>query len=163
MSSLQTKITICESIIAYDFTDEVLCAKALSAYAACVTIQGQTRNLQHNSHMAVYGDAVSASYLCRTWLDSGLDSQWTAIRECVLGNANLAAVGFCHNLDRCVLLNPGTTAVSDKTMATTVEAILGAVHVDGGNAALGLVMVKLGLTHALLDVVTYNFYLILGR
>jgi ribonuclease III len=81
----------------------------------------------------------------------------------VLGNANLAAVGFRHNLDRCVLLNPGTTAVSDKTMATTVEAILGAVHVDGGDAALGLVMAKLGLTHALLDVVTYNFHLILGR
>ncbi|KAF1963887.1 hypothetical protein BU23DRAFT_495047 [Bimuria novae-zelandiae CBS 107.79] len=153
MSSLQDKVTLCESIVAYEFTDEVLCVKALSAYAACVIIQGRTQNLQHNSHMAVYGDAVSASYLC----------QWTAIRESVLGNANLAAVGFRYNLDRCVLLNPGTTAVSDKTMATTVEAILGAVHVDGGDAALGMVMAKLGLTHALLDVVTYNFHLILGR
>jgi ribonuclease III len=67
------------------------------------------------------------------------------IREIVLSNANLAAIGLRHNLNRCVHLNPGTTAVSDKTMATTVEAILGAVHVDGGDAALGLVMAKLGL------------------
>jgi ribonuclease III len=79
MSSLQTKITICESIITYDFTDEVLCAKALSTYAAWVTIQGRTQNLQHNSHMAVYGDAVSASYLCRRWLDSGLDKGMPAL------------------------------------------------------------------------------------
>ena len=53
--------------------------------------------------------------------------------------------------------------MSDKTMATTVEAILGAVHVDGGDAALGMVMAKLGLTHTLLDVVTYDFHLIPGR
>lgn len=46
-------------------------------------------------------------------------------------------------------------------MATTVEAILGAVHVDGRDAALGLVMARLGLNHALLEVVTYYSTLIL--
>jgi len=35
-------------------------------------------------------------------------------------------------------------------MATTVEAILGAAHVDGGDAALAQVMQSLGLTHDLL-------------
>jgi ribonuclease-3 len=54
----------------------------------------------------------------------------------VLGNPNLAAVGFAHRLGDCVILNPGTLKVSAKTMATTVEAILGAAHIDGGDAAL---------------------------
>lgn len=36
-------------------------------------------------------------------------------------------------------------------MATTVEAILGAVHWDGGDEALGQVMERLGLTHSLLQ------------
>lgn len=72
MSSLQTKMTACESIIDYSFTDEVLCAKALIAYAARVPVQGRFLSLLHNSLMAVYGDAVSASYLCRKWLDRGL-------------------------------------------------------------------------------------------
>jgi len=35
-------------------------------------------------------------------------------------------------------------------MATTVEAILGAAHIDGGDAALAQVMQSLGLTHDLL-------------
>jgi hypothetical protein len=36
-------------------------------------------------------------------------------------------------------------------MAATVEAILGAVHCDGGDQALGQVMETLGLTHDLLE------------
>jgi hypothetical protein len=35
-------------------------------------------------------------------------------------------------------------------MATTLEAILGAVHLDGGDTALTAVMQRLGLTHELL-------------
>ena len=39
-------------------------------------------------------------------------------------------------------------------MATVVEALLGAVMLDGGEAALRQVMENLGLTHALLNTVT---------
>jgi hypothetical protein len=67
-----------------------------------------------------------------------------------MGNDNLARVGFRTGLDRCINLNPGTIRVSDGMMATTVEAILGAVHLDGGDAALATVMGNLGLTHDLL-------------
>jgi hypothetical protein len=42
-------------------------------------------------------------------------------------------------------------------MATTLEAILGAVHLDGGDIALAQVMDHLGLTHPLLETVTYQF------
>lgn len=72
-----------------------------------------------------------------------------------MGNLNLSAVGFAHGLDSCVILNPGTQSVSDKTMATTVEAILGAVYMDGGDGALNAVLVNLGLTHQYLESVTF--------
>jgi dsRNA-specific ribonuclease len=42
----------------------------------------------------------------------------------------------------------------EKTMATAVEAVLGAVHSDGGGNALLAVLAVLGLTHVFLKVVT---------
>jgi len=62
------------------------------------------------------------------------------------------AIGFAHELDRCVNLHPGTASVSARTMVTTVEAILGAAHIDGGDGALAQVVQGLGLTHDLLRV-----------
>ena len=54
-------------------------------------------------------------------------------------------IGRLHGLDQFVKLNPGTLDVSAKTMATTVEAILGAAQEDGGEVALRAVMRRLGL------------------
>jgi hypothetical protein len=36
-------------------------------------------------------------------------------------------------------------------MSTTIEAILGAVHLDGGDNALSAAMANIGLTHELLN------------
>jgi ribonuclease III len=71
-------------------------------------------------------------------------------------NSKLAAVGFERGLDRCILLNDGTGKVSDKTMATTIEAILGAVELDAGPNALVEVATHLGLIHSSLNPVTSN-------
>lgn len=53
-----------------------------------------------------------------------------------------------------MILNPGTATVSDKTMATTVEAILGAVHLDQGEPNFQAVLSTLGLGHEYLPAVT---------
>lgn len=66
------------------------------------------------------------------------------------GNGNLSQVGSQLGLGACINLNPGTIAVSARAMATAVEAILGAVHQDGGDAALARVMADIGLTHEFL-------------
>ena len=76
--------------------------------------------------------------------------QWTTIVQLVGGNANVGRVGFDHGLDACVNCDPATRAVSHGMMAATVEAVLGAVHLDGGDEALTAVMEQLGLTHELL-------------
>ena len=76
-------------------------------------------------------------------LDSG---EWTKAEQDQLSNMNLSKVGFQCHLNDCVILNPGTVSVSQKTMATTMEAIFGAVFKDGGADALDAVLVKVGLT-----------------
>lgn len=79
-------------------------------------------------------------------------ANWTTIRN--LGqNSNLTAVGYQHGLDACVILNPGTLDVSANSMATTMEAILGAVELDGGLEALTQLMTRLGLVHEMLTLV----------
>lgn len=49
-------------------------------------------------------------------------------------------MGFGHGLDRCITKDHGTPAVSKKMMAVSVEALLGAVHLDGGDDALARMM-----------------------
>ncbi|KAF2278957.1 uncharacterized protein EI97DRAFT_372268 [Westerdykella ornata] len=151
MNVFESYIAVCEGIIGWDFVDKTLCAMALTTVPGVFFLQGELRNFRCNDNIAVYGDAVSRSYLCRKWFDAGLDKgQWTQIFNNVLGNNNLEDVGRHSGLHHCVVTNPGTPTVSPRTMATTVEAILGAVHLDGGDAALGQVMDTLGLNHPLL-------------
>lgn len=79
---------------------------------------------------------------------------WSKIERRTLSNEYLSEIGFRHKLDSCVLLNDGTTSVSDKTMATTVEALFGAVYLDAGKEALGKVLVTLGITSKFMEVAT---------
>lgn len=69
-------------------------------------------------------------------------------------------MGYDHGLEACVILNPGTLAVSKGLMADTLEAIIGAVELDGGSEALRRVVTRLGLVHALISSVTSNLLLL---
>lgn len=65
-----------------------------------------------------------------------------------MSNANLGSVGKGRNLNDCVQLGNGQSSVSSKMMATTVEAIVGAVYLDGradGINAVRGVMQNLGI------------------
>ncbi|KAE8164157.1 ribonuclease III domain-containing protein [Aspergillus tamarii] len=64
-------------------------------------------------------------------------------------NAFLARTGFQKGLDRYIYANPSQGGiVSDRVMATTVEAILGAVYIDSGEniQAVRSVAEELGLS-----------------
>ncbi len=68
----------------------------------------------------------------------------------MVNNEYLAKVGNNNGLDKCIILNSGATSVSDKTMATFVKALFGAVKLDGGDAAVAGVVCQLKLRHELL-------------
>lgn len=82
--------------------------------------------------------------------------QWTKAEQDLLSYVHLSEVGFAHHLDTCVVLNAGTPSVTAKIMATTVEAVLGAVYLDGGEDALGRVLETLNVTHEFLKAVTFT-------
>lgn len=157
---------------------------AAGDYSAVYTLDGHMRKMAKNDILAVYGDSVADFYLCGLWRKPGrrssefppcalstympimltttssnrkalIKAHWTTMRGDLLGNKNLERVGRNHGLGECLILNPGTHFVSAKMMATAVEAILGAVHEDGGDKALAEVMDRLHLAeHPLLSSVT---------
>lgn len=65
-------------------------------------------------------------------------------------NTNLAQIGFAKAIDKFIHLNPSLQGVvGKKLMATTMEAILGAVYLDSRDIAAVLrVVVRLGLADA---------------
>lgn len=71
----------------------------------------------------------------------------------MLSNGNLARRGQDLGIGTCVFCNEGTV-VSAKMIASTLEAIVGAVYLDGGDAAVSLVIEHLGLTNHRLLMVT---------
>ncbi|KAG5751493.1 hypothetical protein H9Q72_014428 [Fusarium xylarioides] len=158
------RVSECESIIAYEFNSKSLCAQALNTAADSMSVcvlDGSIKKIPKNDRLAVYGDAAAAAYLCSLWIKGGLpkpDSQdcWTTLRRDLISNDNLTRVGREHGLDKCINMNGGTTRVSSGMVATALEAILGAVEIDGGRDALARVMKHLGLTeHALLGSVKF--------
>ncbi|GKZ63395.1 hypothetical protein AnigIFM49718_011803 [Aspergillus niger] len=78
----------------------------------------------------------------------GRDEQINQIVSRIASNTNLAQRGFELGLDRCICKNPSQgNFVSDKLMATTVEAIAGAVFLETSwdRAALQRIVDALGL------------------
>lgn len=80
----------------------------------------------------------------------------SALQRDLASEKGLAGRGFRHGLDECIIKNPGHSGrISDRMMATAVEAIIGAVYKDSGLdfGAVRAVMDKLGFfDHPLLKV-----------
>ncbi|KAF9786537.1 hypothetical protein IL306_014829 [Fusarium sp. DS 682] len=135
------KIEECQSIIGYTFKSDALCAQSLNAAADGMVFTGLTGSMKpmpKSDRLAVYGDSAASLYLCNLWFEKGL-----------------AKICMEHALDGCINLNGGTTRISPGMAATAVEAILGAVEIDGGRDALATAMDRLGLPkHAFLSSVT---------
>jgi hypothetical protein len=128
-----------------------------------------TAAVTKNTRLAVYGDVVLNMALCRLWcpknlskgtITSFLSTLCSPVLDCCLGNwttarnlgqnSNLADVGFQHGLDACVILNPETPDASRLSMASTIEAIIGAVELDGGSEPVMPLVTSLGLVHPML-------------
>ena len=68
-----------------------------------------------------------------------------AILQEVATNGNLAAVGLSLGLNAYINVPHGTQSIAGGTIATTMEAILGAVYLDGGILRVRQVMWNMGL------------------
>jgi hypothetical protein len=72
MARLLQNVTECEAIIGYTFINKQRCAIALNAAGPTVLMSGSFEVIPRNDLMAVYGDSVIASHLCRRWYETGI-------------------------------------------------------------------------------------------
>ncbi|KAF1846253.1 uncharacterized protein K460DRAFT_283505 [Cucurbitaria berberidis CBS 394.84] len=146
MLNVDSEIAAIEQIFGYTFTNKFICAEALQMVAPLfsVCVDGTTSVVPKNVNLAILGDSILMTVLCQMW-DEHRDDQgrsltpedWTTIRNEMLGNHHLASLGFELGVDACILKN--ASSASAKMVATTVEAVIGAVCRDVGDDALSVV------------------------
>ncbi|CAI9629896.1 unnamed protein product [Alternaria burnsii] len=162
LPQVESKAVDIETSLQYTFTDKRIAVEAVQMAApkiACLH-NNNFEGLDNNKRLSVLGDAVLAKVLCSAWYEARSSTgrvrsqaQWTQLRNETLSNDALARRGYQVGLDRCVIVADSKPAVSPKMVATTLEALIGAVYQDGGDDAVRRVMRSLGFfDHTLLTV-----------
>ena len=154
------------AILGRQFNDPNILTEALQAAGSSIRYAGTRAIPDGNKRLALIGDAVLKVALLDHWYPGGASRGRSIMRLCdspvfnlvigsgdlivqqVANNTNLSTIGRQNGLAAYVNTNPSQGGViSEKTLATTVEALLGAVYLDSGNDlnAVKSVMRALGL------------------
>ena len=164
-SQMLNKIRGVEATIGYDFTDPLILWEALQAAGSGIRFAGTRHFPDGNKRLAVLGDTILQLVLVQDWYDSAevrgivvfgyiavVPASYTEpgrasdIVQDVGSNANLDRAGRIHGLDEFICRNPSQAGyISPATMTATMEAILGAVYLDGGIDQVSRVTQTLGL------------------
>jgi Ribonuclease-III-like len=67
------------------------------------------------------------------------------MRQQLLSNENLNRIGRRFRIEKLLVLSPGAETASDYMVATMLEAVVGAVYLDGGMEAVEKLMTNLGV------------------
>ncbi|KAJ4985495.1 RNase iii [Stagonosporopsis vannaccii] len=158
-----SKLAHVEQAIRRAFRNQLVGIEALNADRASIYHGQQHHILRRNDDLAIVGDKAFEVVLTVLWYRAK-DSEagrslakgdWTRIQQGLVSEAALAARGFDLGLDACVIKNPGhTSCISNRMMATALEAIIGAVFEDSDYdlEAVRAVMQNLGFfEHELLQ------------
>ncbi|KAF2021353.1 hypothetical protein BU24DRAFT_417016 [Aaosphaeria arxii CBS 175.79] len=141
-------ITRAERAIGYVFTNKLLCAEALQMEAPIVDffIDNRVQRVENNERLALYGPIATAHLMCDSWYEDGIADlkAWTTMRGEFLDKRRLTEKGRQIGLANCIARAPSTVP-TDRMVATTLAALLGAVYRDGGDEALERVLGNLGV------------------
>ncbi|KAF7117630.1 hypothetical protein CNMCM5793_006722 [Aspergillus hiratsukae] len=127
--SLDERAGFVENIIQYSFTNRAILHEALRTPGAPV-ITGRPHRSDGNKDLAQIGDAVLELVLVKDGYEDNNVARGDRIVQSQASNRHLAHMGFKAGLESVILINPSQPTVSTGVMATTVEAILGAVYLD---------------------------------
>ncbi|KAF2709146.1 hypothetical protein K504DRAFT_434035 [Pleomassaria siparia CBS 279.74] len=154
MTSTDLRISRAESSLGYVYENKLLAAEAIQMGAPIthLVVGGIYRPVGNNKRLALVGETALANALCKLWYEAH-DSlggpqplaAWDALRKDVLGNANVARRGEEICIETCIIMSNGNCGLaSAKMIATTLQALVGAVYLDGGEAAVMHVVDNLG-------------------
>ena len=129
--------------LGHDFRDPGLLRRALSHRSWCAEVGGQPSN----ERLEFLGDAVLGlvvADLAYRHHDDLPEGKLTDLRKSVVNASALAEVAVEVGIGPCLLLGKGEDAAGGRSkpsiLSDALEAVLGAVYVDGGiDAARGLV------------------------
>ncbi|GAB1734926.1 hypothetical protein NU219Hw_g5t1 [Hortaea werneckii] len=116
--------SLIQDLAGYRFKDENILLDALDTTGLRVR--------QSNPRLALLGDAILKFVILDDWFPTGTPKGAGNHHVSSIGsNANLAAAARLHGIEACVLTHPGHRGpVSQATLSTTIEAIIGAVYLD---------------------------------
>ena len=128
----QDTLDKCQELIGYRFRDESLLAQALTHASAAATRQ------QSNERMEFLGDAVLALCVCQDLYERHGElgeGEMTQIKSAVVSRHVCAVIA--EGLGLCELLHLGKGIAGHEDLpqsiaAAVFEAIIGAIHLDGG-------------------------------
>lgn len=137
--------------IGYTFNDEALAKEAFLARGASVSRKDVDGPAEGNERLALLGDALIPVALLQEWYPRGesirvwssclpFGTALTVVTEeghdeiqKVATNKHLREVAIRNDLDQHVIRNPMVKGeLPTRTLASTVEGIIGAVYVDSG-------------------------------
>ncbi|KAL8704713.1 MAG: hypothetical protein Q9201_002137 [Fulgogasparrea decipioides] len=141
-----TSTHACEKKIGYKFKDPLLLFEALQSQGSWTAVTSGPRLAEGNKRLAVLGDKVLDLLLAMkwypTWEKRGI---FDRLRNEVTSNENFLAVCVNADLQQFISLPNGGVSIQPKAMATSVEAIIGAVYLDGGLESVKKVAQELGI------------------
>ncbi|KAF1343865.1 ribonuclease III domain-containing protein [Delphinella strobiligena] len=143
----ETTVQRLEYIIGYEFEDKSWAWEAVQVAGSGVYRIGGRDVSKGNQRLAICGDASVQKCLVHPWYHSGAaKGEWDSRYRKLLTNDNFCRIGNETGLAEFLHKNPNSPcATSDKLVATLIEAIFGAVEIDGGEVALRTVMRNIGL------------------
>ena len=128
-----------EEVIQYKFRDVSLLRRALThtSYAN----EHRKQNLKHNERLEFLGDAilelVSSEFLYRKYPEKA-EGELTKLRASMVCEPTLALCAKDWNMGKYILLGKGEEANGgrkrDSIVSDAVEALIGAIYLDGGFA-----------------------------
>ena len=134
------------TVFGYAFANPALLKEALTTPA----YKMEDPSAQDNQRLEFLGDAVLGLLAAESVFlsDDAREGRLTVRRSHMVSTAALCAAAKRHGLKSRLRVNRGALELPDqsKTMADAIEAVLGAVYLDGGFEAARTVFIALGLT-----------------
>ncbi|CAO1596811.1 MAG: hypothetical protein LQ349_001584 [Xanthoria aureola] len=143
------KTHACEAAIGYKFQDPWLLWEALQADGSPVAHLGIPRYEAGNMRLAIVGDRILDLLLALHWYPTGQKRvAFDTLRHQTTTNVSFTTARNRMGMSRYITKAMGaerTALVSPRTMSATVEAVIGAVYLDGGIGAAKVIVGKLGI------------------
>ncbi|OBR06670.1 RNase [Colletotrichum higginsianum IMI 349063] len=148
-SDKKTKLAIAMAVICYSFADTDWLWEALQAAGSPIQVIGGRSVREGNKILALYGDRLLGQFVAHEGIVQNTMNRSREIDDRIkycVNNDRLAQIFDEAGLASCINQNPSQGIhVGSKTKSATIEAIIGAVAMDGGLQAAREVAQNLGV------------------